>query len=62
MQEDLVSINIDEERKHVLTTITRTKNGPKIQQSDHNTIITKFNLTWKKKEQHKIEVFNYKDI
>ena len=62
MQELLVSIQIDEERNHVLTSFTRTKNGPKRHESDHNSIITKFNLEWKGKDkQSKTEVFNFND-
>ena len=56
-----MSIHIDEERKHVLTSITRTKNGPKIYESDHNSILTKFNLKWKENDKQKIEVFNFND-
>ena len=48
--ESLVSIEIDEGRKHVLTSITKTKTGTKGQESDHNSIVTKFNLTWKEQE------------
>ena len=61
MQQELVSIQIYEERKHVLTSITRTMNGPKIHESDHDTIITKFNLKWKEKDKQKIEVLNFND-
>ena len=61
MQQELVSIQIYEERKHVLTSIRRTKNGPKIHESNHNTIISKFNLRWKEKDKQLIEVFNFKD-
>ena len=48
--EDLISeVIIDEERKHVLANFRKTKNGVKVNESDHNTIITYFNSTWNKK-------------
>ena len=60
MVESLVSIEIDEGRKHVLTSITKTKTGTKRQESDHNSIVTKFNLTWKEKDiKPRVEVFNF---
>ena len=62
MQESLVSIQIDENRNHVLTSFTKSKNGPKRHESDHNSILTQFNLEWKEKApQSKIEVFNFND-
>ena len=55
-----MSINIDEARQHVLTSITKTGNGTKRHESDHNSILTKFNLTWEAKENKpKVEVFNF---
>ena len=55
MVNSLVSIQIDEGRNHVLTSITKTTNGTKKQESDYNSILTKFNLTWKTKEtKHKL--------
>ena len=41
------SIHIDEEKLKVLTSITHTKKGVVKQESDHNSIETKFNITWK---------------
>ena len=62
MQESLVSIQIDEERKHVLTSFTKRKNCPKRHESDYNSIVTKFNLEWKHTtQQPKVEVFNFND-
>ena len=61
LKEHLVSIHIDEERKHVLSKISKTKKGTRIKESDHNTIISQFDCkvaTSKKKE--KIEVYNLK--
>ena len=58
----LVSIQVDDQRKNVLTSITRNKKGAVRHESDHNSIITKFGLNWNKnKEKKRIEMFNYKD-
>ena len=46
MNEPLVSIEIDKDKHHVLTCFTNTKNGPKRSESDHTSLITKFNLEW----------------
>ena len=60
--QDLVSINIDEEKDHVLTSITNTKKGVVTHESDHNSIITQFDLKWEHKElEERIEIFNFKD-
>ena len=66
VSEDLVtdvdSILIDDERKHVLTKLTKTKNGIKRTESDHNTIVTKLKVKWKSNSKtHKREIYNLKD-
>ena len=43
LSKHLVSVHIDEERKHVLRRIYKTKKGTKIKESNHNTITTEFN-------------------
>jgi hypothetical protein len=59
----LVSVNIDEAKRNVLTRITKTKNGVVKKESDHNSIITKFNINWeRKRKEDRIELFNFKDI
>ena len=59
---NLVSLKVDEKREHVLTKVTKTKKGPKVKESDHNPIITEFNLTLKDSEEDKRnEIFNFKD-
>ena len=45
--EDIVEMLIDDERKHVLTKLVKTKKGVVKKESDHNTIITKLNIRWK---------------
>ena len=62
MKEHLESMHIDEERKHVLSKIYKTKNGVNVKESDHNTILTKFNLKIDvSKDDKKTEVFNLKN-
>ena len=56
------SIEIDEEREHVLTKIVKTKKGVKKTESDHNTIFTRLRLAWNKKvKEERIELFNLKN-
>ena len=40
----LVSLNIDEDRKHVLEKVTKTKLGIVRTKSDHNVLITRFGI------------------
>ena len=66
MREDLKSevqsIKIDDEREHVLTKIAKTKKGVVKVESDHNTIISKFKLSWcKNVKENRKEVFNLKN-
>ena len=63
MLKHLVSLNIDEERENVLTSVTNTKKGVIRQESDHNTIIKHFDIRYERREHtDRIEVFNFKDI
>ena len=58
----LVSVHIYEERKHVLTKIHKTKNGVRMNESDYNTIITKFDIkAMPKPHEKKNEIYNLKD-
>ena len=57
------SVEIDDERKHVLTKHTKTKHGTKTIESDHNIIVSKIKLSWSRRQRkQKIEVFNLKNI
>ena len=41
---------------------THRKKGVVRQESDHNSIVTKFNIKWEmKKQAERVEVFNFKD-
>ena len=56
--EELESVLIDENGEHALTKIVKTKQGSVTKQSDHNTIITKFNISWNKKvKSDRIEIY-----
>ena len=62
LKEDIESIVIDEERQHVLTRITKTKNGVVKVESDHNVILTHLKLSWSKMiKERRIEMFNLKN-
>ena len=53
---------IDDERKYVLTRLTKTKKGTVKKESDHNTIFTELDIKWKPDtKQYKQEVYNLKD-
>ena len=59
---ELESVLIDEEGKHALTKIVKTKGGTKSRKSDHNTIISKFNISWNKKvKAERVEIYNLKN-
>ena len=62
LKNNLVSLKIDEKREHVLSKVIKTKKGPKFQESDHNPIITEFDLALKdiEKEKRK-EIYNFKN-
>ena len=65
MSDDLLehceSLLIDEKRDHILTKIIKTKKGVKKVVSDHNVLISKFKLVWRKTKNAKIETFNFKN-
>ena len=46
---DFESLCVDEDRKHVLTKITKTKNGVITKESDHNVLISKFYFKWNRR-------------
>ena len=62
LESHMTGCYIDDKRKNVLTRISKTKQGIKRVESDHNTIITKFDLKVKDREKvKKTEIFNFKD-
>ena len=62
LKDELESIEIDDERNHVLTKITKTKNGTNRIESDHNTIFTKFKIPWNKRsKENRVELYNLKN-
>ena len=60
--ENMISeIDIDEERKYVLTRYTKTKNGTKVKESDHHSIITYIKTSWSTHiETKRIKIYNLK--
>ena len=62
LETHMTRCHVDEQRKCVLTKISKTKQGIKRTESDHNTIITKFNIgVNNNKKVKQIEIFNFKD-
>ena len=62
LKSEFESLTIDEEQKHVLTSVTKTKHGTKKQKSDHNVLVSKFNITWSRKlKSNRIEMYNLKN-
>ena len=58
MVDDFVSLKVDDERKHVLTKLTRTLKV----ESDHNVLVTTFKFDWlKSTKQTKNETYNLKN-
>ena len=61
--EDVESVRTDEEQANCLAKFRKTKGGVKVTKSDHNSIITKFNVEWSQRiKKHKIKLFNLKNI
>ena len=53
---------IDDKRKHVLTRLRKTKTGIHKKESDHNTIVTELEITYKpENKSSRTEMFNLKD-
>ena len=66
VSQDLVksikSMMIDDDRKYVLTKLTKTKKGLVKKESDHNTIVTELKIEWKPHvKSQKKKFFNLKD-
>ena len=60
VEEMISKVTIDEERNHVLT--RHIKNGVKVKESDHHTIVTKLAVKWNKRKNTKlVEIYNLKD-
>ena len=57
-----MSIHIDENKENFLTSITNAKTGVIKHESDHNSIVTEFDIEWEEKPVTKMmEIFNFKD-
>ena len=57
-------MKIDESRLYSLTRYQKTKNGIKVTESDHNTLVSHFDIKWDVFDENKnqIKVFNFKDL
>ena len=57
-----MSMHIDEQRRHVLTRIRKTKQGIKVKESDHNVLLSEFKCKVKPSEEKNIlELYNLKN-
>ena len=61
MTQNLEKMTIDEEKKHVLTKVSKTKKGVNVKESDHNVIVTEFNIETKREKKEKLEIYNLKN-
>ena len=62
LEKYMIECHVDEERSRVLTKISKTKQGTRRVESDHNSIITRFDLSVTEKQKvRNIEIFNFKD-
>ena len=62
MVPNFVSLKVDEERKHVITRITKTKKGIKTKESDHNVLLTELDFKVNEiTDKPKIELYNLKN-
>ena len=62
LNKHLVSVHIDQDRKHVLSRIYKTNRGVKVKESDHNTIVTEFDCKISRNSnEKKYDVFYLKD-
>ena len=56
------SMFIEDKRKHVLTSLRKNKNGINKNESDHNTIVTELDISYKQEiRSSRIEMLNLKD-
>ena len=62
LRKHFISMHVDEERKHVLTRICKTRKGVKVKESDHNVLIAEFNCKLLEKDEPEIDqVYNLKN-
>ena len=62
LETEFESLVIDEERKHVLTKVVKTKKGTKKVESDHNVLVSKLKFDWNKNiRKDRVEIYNLKN-
>ena len=63
LRNDLESLKIDEENEHALNKVVKTNKGVKKTKSDHNPLISTFQLRWNSRIKAKrIEIYNLKNV
>ena len=62
LRKHFISMQVDEERKHVLTRIRKTKKGVKVKESDHNVLLAEFNCKLLERDESENEhAYNMKN-
>ena len=62
MSDMIAELVIDEDKQYPLCRFKKTKNGVKVVESDHNSLVTKVKAIWKKKQpESRTEIYNLKD-
>ena len=62
LEKDVDSLLVDESRKHVLTSITKTKKGIGRKENDHHAIITKLKFSWSEQNmKNRAESYNFRN-
>jgi exonuclease III len=61
LKDQFKSLRIDEDRKHVLTKIRKTKKGTIRKESDHNVLVTEFEMAHDANTNKKVELYNLKN-
>ena len=59
LKKHFINMHVDEQRKHVLTRISKSKKGVRMKESDHNVVIAEFECNpIDDKDNKKVEVYN----
>ena len=61
LKDQFKSLLIDEEQKHVLTKICKTKKGTIRKERDHNVLVTEFEMKHNANTNNKVELYNLKN-
>ena len=62
LENKIESLLIDENKDHALIKITKTRDGIKKTESDHNSMITKLKFNWSRQQKKdRVEIYNLKN-